>query len=106
MTTHPLSLLSDTFANASATPSCHCIFPPSPTTALRLRASFSGSKAARFASAASASLTSASAASEALSGGGDDMWLRWDVSAEGVRSDYQPCVSKAYRSWGATELTA
>lgn len=91
VTIHPSSLFPATFWRASSTPSCHCILPPNPTTAFRLRASVSGSNAARFASIASASLTSARAASDALSGGGDEMCLRCDVSDDGVRSD---CISQ------------
>lgn len=87
-TIQPSSLRSAHLCNASATPSPQFSFPPSPTTAFFRLASASGSRAALFASTASASRTSASAASAALSGGGEARWFRCAVKAEGVRSDW------------------
>ena len=85
-TTQPSSLLCPTLTKASCTPSCSFIAAPRPVTACFRLASFCGSRAARLASSASASRTSASAFSAADKGAGEERWFKWEVRAEGVKS--------------------
>ena len=98
-TIQPSSLLSLTLSSASWTPGPHLNFPPRPTTARRLLSSAKGSRAARFASAASASRTSARAASEAERGGGELRWFRCALSAAGVRSFCRQLGYKRLAPW-------